>query len=190
MTKQNHYTQFSHQANEIKRQGIPINNPCSHCVSHGIPCIMDLKSRNCAAYTHRGCKYEKYFHSEGEWKRLNCNYNALSAQINETENQIKALFARLKSLKTHRKFLKSYGKKMLDYDTMVLDYLNEEDPLGPQDLQELDYIVNNHKAATLAAMTDDPSLSQLWNDPLLWVNIDFSVHNIAEQVGGSPSSSQ
>jgi hypothetical protein len=47
---------------------------------------------------------------------------------------------------------------MLDYNTVVMDYLNEEDPLSPQDLQELDYIISNYNAAVLAASTS-PSLS-------------------------------
>jgi predicted RNase H-like nuclease (RuvC/YqgF family) len=131
MPKCNHYREFGLQADEIERQGIPVKNLCEYCLRRNLLCIMDSKSRNCAACTHRGCKCEKRFHSEGEWKRLNRDYDALTAQIDETENQIEALFARLKSLKTHRKFLDNRGKKMLDYDTAVMDHLNEEDPLGP-----------------------------------------------------------
>jgi predicted RNase H-like nuclease (RuvC/YqgF family) len=189
MPKRNRYREFGLQADEIEKQGVPVENPCEHCLRRNLLCIMDSKSRNCAACTRRGRKCEKRFHSEGEWKRLNRDRDALTAQIDETENQIEALFARLKSLKTRRKFLDSRGKKMLDHDTVVMDRLNEEDPLGPQDLQELDRIANDHEAAALAA-SDNPSLSQLWNDASLWANVDFSANDIAGQVGGSPSGSR
>ncbi|KAF7137055.1 hypothetical protein CNMCM5793_006906 [Aspergillus hiratsukae] len=171
MPKRNRYREFGLQADEIERQGIPVDNPCGSCL-------------------RRGRKCEKRFHSENEWKRLNRDRDTLTAQIDETENQIEALFARLKSLKTRRKFLDNRGKKMLEHDTVVMDRLNEEDPLSTQDLQELDKIANDRDALALAATADNASLTQLWNDPAIWANVDFSAHNIAEQVGGSPSGSR
>lgn len=188
MPKQNYYYEFSHQADEIKRQGVPVENPYKSCLHYSICCIIDSKSHNCSSYTCYNQKYKKHFYSKNEQKRLNYNHNALTTQINKTKNQIKALFTRLKSLKTHHKFLNTYSKKVLDHDTVVMDYLNKEDPLSPQDLQELDYLTDQHKAAVLAA-TDDPSLSQLQNDPSIQANMNFSAHNIIKQVGGSPSGS-
>jgi hypothetical protein len=86
MPKRNYYHEFGHQADEIERQGVPIENPCESYLHYGVLCIIDSKSRNCSSCTRCGRKYEKHFYSENKWKRLNRDRDALTAQIDETEN--------------------------------------------------------------------------------------------------------
>jgi hypothetical protein len=89
MPKRNRYREFGRQADEIERQGVPVENPCESCLRRGVLCIMDLKSRNCSSCTRRGRKCEKCFHSENEWKRLNRDCDALTAQIDELKIKLR-----------------------------------------------------------------------------------------------------
>jgi hypothetical protein len=73
------------QSENIARNGLPVPNPCEYCLSHGLPCIMDSKSRNCASCTRRGRKCEKRFHSEKEWDRLKQDEEKLASELEETQ---------------------------------------------------------------------------------------------------------
>jgi len=187
----NRYREFQKQAAEIDKQGVPVDNPCSFCERRGFCCIMDSKSRNCAACTRRGKKCEPRFHSDSQWDSLNRDRDMLDAQIDEAENQLEVLFAKLKNLKTRRKFLNERGRKMLDHDSNIMGVLNERDPLNAEDLQELERLVDEQEAAQLAAVSNDPSLTQMMNSPSFWENFDSAVAGgIPSPTGGNPSSSQ
>lgn len=192
----NRYREFGLQADEILRSGVPVDDPCSHCVGRGVVCIMDSKSRNCASCTRRGRKCSKRFHGEQAWRRLNKDRDDLSSQIDEAEEQLEALFAKLKNLKTRRKFLEKRGVQMLDHDTDVMDQLNEENPLSSAELQELDRLATAHENAQLAAVSDDPNFSQVMAEldqmpPSFWEGLGSSAGGgTAEASERSPLSAQ
>ena len=74
---------------------------------------------------------------------------------------------------------------MLDHDTAVMDQLNKEDPLGAEDLVELEYLAVVTEVQELAAMSDDPSLSQLADQllPKFWVSLGTAVSGSSAPVG-------
>ena len=183
------YHEFQKQAAEIEKQGVPVDSPCERCLLRGVPCIMDSKSRNCSTCTRNGKKCEARFHSDRQWNSLNRDRDVLDAQIDEAENQLEILFAKLKNLKTRRKFLNERGRKMLDFDSNVMNVLNEKDPLNAEDLQELERLVDEQEAAQLAAVSNDPSLTQMMNSPSFWENFDSTVAGgIPSPSDGNPSS--
>jgi Spy/CpxP family protein refolding chaperone len=190
MPLRNRYKERCHQADRIVRNGVQVEFPCTWCDSHGLPCFMDSKNRNCAACTRRGRKCEKRFHSDSEWDKLQRDEEKIAREIEETEEQIEQLFAKMKRLRKHRKFLKDRGGRMLDHDSNVLDLLDGEDPPSAEDLRELERLADEHDAAQLAAVSDDPSLTQLVGSPSFWANFDLSAGGTVPQAGDSPSNSR
>ena len=90
-----------------------------------------------------------------------------------------------------QQFLKDRGEKMLDHDSNVLERLDEENPLSTEELQELERLADEQEAAQLAAVSNDPSLTQMMNSPSFWENFDSAVAGgIPSPTGGNPSSSQ
>lgn len=89
-----------------------------------------------------------------------------------------------------QQFLKDRGERMLDHDSNVLERLDEEDPPSAEDLRELERLADEHDAAQLAAVSDDPSLIQLVGSPSFWANLDLSVGGTFPQAGDSPSNSR
>ncbi|KAI9038426.1 uncharacterized protein KD926_010845 [Aspergillus affinis] len=132
-----------------------------------------------------------YHITEREWDRLKRDEDRLSSEIEQAEEQIEQLFAKLKRLRKHRNFLKERGGKMLDHNSYIMDVLDGEDPPSAEDLRELDRLASEHETAQLAAVSSDPTLSQLMNDPAFWSVFDLSAAGgTVEPTGGTPSGSR
>ena len=179
------------QADNIKDKGHVVENPCEHCFLKGIPCIMDSKNRNCASCTRRGRKCEKRFHNDREWNELKRNEKQIQAQLAEALAEQAQISAKVARLFKQQQFLKDCGERMLDHDSNVLERLDEENPLSTEELQELERLADEQEAAQLAAVSNDPSLTQMMNSPSFWENFDSTVAGgIPSPTGDNPSSSR
>ena len=179
------------QADSIKEKGHLVENSCEHCFLKGIPCIMDSKNRNCASCTRRGRRCEKRFHGDREWNELKRSEKKLQDQLSEALAEQARISAKVARLFKQQQFLKDRGEKMLDHDSNVLERLDEENPLSAEELQELERLADEQEAAQLAAVSNDPSLTQMMNSPSFWENFDSAVAGgIPSPTGGNPSSSQ
>lgn len=99
--------------------------------------------------------------------------------------------AKVLRLQKQQQFLRDRGEKMLDHDSNVLERLDEENPLSTEELQELERLADEQEAAQLAAVSNDPSLTQMMNSPSFWENFDSTVAGgIPSPTGGNPSGSQ
>ena len=79
---------------------------------------------------------------------------------------------------------------MLNNDFNILERLDEDNPPSAEDLQELERSANE-EAAHLAAVSNDPSLTQMMNSPSFWENFDLTVAGgIPSPSGDNPSSSR
>ncbi|BCR87428.1 uncharacterized protein ACHE_31415S [Aspergillus chevalieri] len=152
---------------------------------------MESKSRNCASCTRHGRKCEKRFHSDKEWRDLNREQDRIEKEIHEAEEASAKIFAKLMRLRRQQQFLKERGGRMLEHDSNLMERLDEEDPLSAEDLQELERLADEQEAAQLAAVSNDPSLTQMMNSPSFWENFDSAVAGgIPSPVGGNQSSSR
>lgn len=181
------YKERLRQADLIERHGFPVDPPCCLCERKNQSCIMDSKSRNCAACTRRGRKCEKRFHSDKEWKELEKAQKSIEDQIRKTREVIASSFAKLNRLERHREFLRERGFKMLDHDTLVMDQLDEEDPSGvPPDSPVAD-------DQNLAALSEVPNLTESQMNELLHWSLNPSefvaVGGTSESPHGNLSSS-
>lgn len=179
------------QADSIKEKGHVVENSCEYCFLKGTPCIMDSKNRNCASCTRRGRKCEKRFHGDREWNELKRNEKKLQDQLSEALAEQARVSAKVARLFKQQQFLKDRGEKMLDHDSNVLERLDEENPLSAEELQELERLADEQEAAQLAAVSNDPSLTQMMNSPSFWENFDSTVAGgIPSPTGGNPSGLQ
>ena len=179
------------QADNIKDKGHVVENPCEHCFLKGVPCIMDSKNRNCASCTRRGRKCEKRFHNDREWNELKRNEKQIQAQLAEALAEQARISAKVARLFKQQQFLKDRGERMLDHDSNVLERLDEENPLNAEELQELERLADEQEAAQLAAVSNNPSLTQMMNSPSFWENFDSAVAGgIPSPTGDNPSSSR
>lgn len=155
---------------ECKR--IPSTQKCGHCVRLGRKC-------------------ERDFHAESEWKRTDRERERIASQLEEAERQSDELLMKVMRLRKQKRFLESRNLKMLNNDFSALERLDEENPPSAEDLQELERLADDQEAARLAAVSNDPSLTQMMNSPSFWEKFDSAVAGgIPSPTGGNPSSSQ
>lgn len=155
--KQNRLAQY----NKILKFGTIADNPCSHCSSHLVDCVMDPKSRNCAECTRRGRKCVREFHSDAEWKRVLKESEAIDKRMEEIEKQQMQLTMEMLRLRKQRRLFKTRSDRMLSHDSFLMEQLDEEDPPTVEDLAELDRLADANDAQVLAATSGNPTLTQL-----------------------------
>ena len=184
------YAENKRLAVRIERSGCPVDSPCEYCFSRGKVCIMSstARSKKCSACAMRGRPCERRFHSDKEWDDLQRNEERIAADLEQAQKRfleysqkMNQEMSKVLRLQKHLKFLKSRNGQMLDHDLSVSDCLNEENPLSAEDLQELEHLADEQEAAQLAAVSNDPSLTQMMNSPSFWENFDSAV------AGGIPS---
>ena len=151
---------------------------------------MDSKYQKCAECTRRGRKCERQFHDEKEWNRLEKSRKELRDKIRKVRESIATSYATLNRLERQEEYLNERGSRMLVHDSNVLERLDEENPPSAEDLQELECSANE-EAAQIAAVSNDPSLTQMMNSPSFWENFDSAVAGgIPSPIGDNPSSSR
>ncbi|BCR92650.1 uncharacterized protein ACHE_80550S [Aspergillus chevalieri] len=159
----------SNMSCECKR--ISSNRKCNNCVRSGVKC-------------------ERDFHNERKWQNLERDRMRLAADLEDAERSNDEALARLSEtsaklarLRKHKRFLEARNKAMLENDVALLEELDSQVSWPVAETASLD--------AQLAAVTDDPSLSQMMNSPSFWENFDSAVAGgIPSPTGGNQSSSQ
>ena len=79
---------------------------------------------------------------------------------------------------------------MSAHDAFLLEQLDDEDSLSAEDLHELEHFANEQDVTQLAAVSDNPSLTQIMNSPSFWENLDLSTGDIPSPCHDNPSSVQ
>ncbi|BCR90110.1 uncharacterized protein ACHE_80833A [Aspergillus chevalieri] len=159
---------------------------------------MDSKNKNCAECTRRGRKCQKQFHSEREWDSLHRDQEKLAFDLEEAQRlwlehsqKMQEAMSKIIRLQKQQRFLKERGGRMLEHDSKLMEQLDEEDPPSAEDLQELERLADEEEAARLAAVSNNPSLTQMMNSPSFWENFDSAVAGgIPSPTGDNPSSSR
>jgi hypothetical protein len=192
--KQNRLIQYQ----SILTNGSVSESPCEHCFSRGVDCVMDSKHRNCAECTRRGRKCAKKFHSESEWQKVLREQKKIDDELAQAEQQQMEIMMKIIRLRKQRQFLRTRNDRMLNHDAEIMEQLDAENPLSAEDLAELDRLADEDNARTLAATSENPTLTQMLEmnplSPSFWGDLSFSmpggVGGTAERAGGSPSGSR
>lgn len=185
------------QYRAILANGSIVDNPCDHCAQSNKSCVMDSKNKNCAECTRRGRKCLKQFHSEREWENLHRDQEKIASELEEAQRnwlehsqKMQEAMSKILRLQKQQRFLKERGGRMLEHDSLLMEQLDEEDPPSAEDLRELERLADESDAAFLDAVSSDPSLTRMMNDPSFWVTFDPSAGGTVEPAGGSPSDSR
>ena len=180
-------------ADRIYHEG-EISFPCKRCSKMSekrpVECKRIPSTQKCGHCVRLGRKCERDFHAEYEWKRTDRERERIASQLEEAERQTDELLMKVMRLRKQKRFLESRNLKMLNNDFNILERLDEDNPPSAEDLQELERSANE-EAAHLAAVSNDPSLTQMMNSPSFWENFDLTVAGgIPSPSGGNPSSSR
>ncbi|KKA16655.1 hypothetical protein T310_9734, partial [Rasamsonia emersonii CBS 393.64] len=181
------YKERLRQADLIHHHGFPVDPPCHYCERKNQSCIMDSKSRNCAACTRRGRKCEKRFHSDKEWNDLLKAEQKIDSDLLKISEELARLHAKQVRLLKQKRLLRERGSKMLEHDSLVMEQLDEEDPLGIPPDSPIESEQN------LAALSEVPNLTESQiNEILRWSPNPselVAVGGILESSHGNSSSS-
>ena len=155
---------------------------------------MDPRNQKCSSCTRRGQKCENRFHGDNEWRKLEQAKSDLGAQLRvaramfaEHSRKLTESLAKIERLEKHESFLNERGVKMLNHDASVSERLDEDDPPNDGDLREIERLVDEQEVARLAAVSDDPSLSQMMNSPSFWNGLALPSSGNFALPGDSPS---
>ena len=158
---------------------------------------MDPQNQKCSSCTRCGQKCENCFHGDNEWKKLEQVKSDLGAQLcvacamfAEHSWKLTDSLAKIERLEKHESFLNECGVKMLNHDASVSEQLDEDDPPNDGDLHEIECLVDKQEVTCLAAVSDNPSLSQMMNSPSFWDGLALPSSSNLALPGDSPSNLQ
>ena len=177
-------------ADWIKVEGFELCFPCDRCAHLHKPCFKSLSSDCCNECVKAGssrCIMPESSFSDAEWKRL------VKAQ-NSLEEEEEVALAKLLRLRKQKRLLQKRAGDFIACDikeVKELEELEEKERVACEEQEVLQK--QQEKAAAemqqLAAVSDDPNLTQMLDSPSFWNDLGLSAGNLALP-GGNPSNSR
>ena len=152
------------QYNEILANGSVCEIACSFCARNDKLCVMDSKSKNCAACTRSNRKCVREFHSESEWRKIDKSRADLKRELAHALDEQARSSARVARLFKMHQHLEDRHTKMSVHDSNLLAVLDEEDPPGEEEVAEFERMLAEQEQSKQLAATAEALSPSFWAD--------------------------
>ena len=177
---------------KISDNGFAMVFSCIRCARLGKTCVKSDDSDRCSECVKEGgrsrCVEMKPSYSDAEWRRL------VRAQ-HSIKDEEEALLSKLLRLRKQERLLRERANEFISHEFQEVAELEELEKREKEACEEQERLQKQREDveynAQLAAVSNDPSLTQMMNSPYFWEDFDLAVADgIPSSSGGNPSSSR
>lgn len=177
---------------KISDNGFTMVFSCTWCAHLGKTCIKSDDSDCCNECVKEGgwscCVEMKPSYSDAEWHYL------VRAQ-HSIKDEEEALLMKLLWLQKQEHLLREWVNEFISHEFQEISELEEMEEKECQACEDQETLVRQQEkvvaeSCQLAAMSDDPSLTQMMNSPLFWSDISLSTGDIPSPCCDNLSSAQ
>ena len=182
----------------IEEEGFIMTFPCTRCARLGKSCVKSEGSNRCSECVKASncrCEESEASFSDAEWRRLVRAQQKLEDEEERANEEMATILARLNRYKKQKKLLHRRAGDFIARDIKEIEELEKLEEQERKEREEQEKFQEQGKdaevEAQLAAMPNNPSLTQMMDSPSFWENFDSIVAGgIPSPTGGNQSSSR
>lgn len=177
---------------KISDNGFAMVFSCTRCARLGKTCVKSDDSDRCSECVKENgrsrCVESKPSYSDAEWRRLTRAQHSI-------RDEEEALLAKLLRLRKQERLLRERANEFISHEFQEISELEELEEKECKTREEQEALQQREETAVeaqqLAAVSDDPSLTQVLDSSSFWENLDFSAAgDIASPFGDNQSNAQ